>query len=190
MRFWGVTRCHPRASVRDVSQVAFFDYQKHIMFLQIMGVTRPTSQHFRVAISRNCNTSRLLLRFWGGGNPGETRAIRSRRLEVSLRLFQEMSIPPSYFCISGGEPWGNPRHLFETSRLFWLSYSINLETSRSESWGYQVTLGICSRRLEIYSCLFQEMSIPPIHFAFPECSPLTPGSNPTLPFEMSRNVYS
>ena len=48
-----------------LSTLAFCDAQKHTMFLQLLQVTPATSQHFRVAVPRNFNTSQLLLRFGG-----------------------------------------------------------------------------------------------------------------------------
>ena len=70
----GVTPGNPWDSVRDLSRFSFCDFQKHIMFLAVLEVTPPTSQHFRKAFSRICNASWLLLHFCGvtPGNPRDS----------------------------------------------------------------------------------------------------------------------
>ena len=58
------------------------------MFLTILEVIPPTSQHFRNAISRNCNTAQLLLRFWGA-TPwviGAIQKLMFRKLLFSLAV--------------------------------------------------------------------------------------------------------
>ena len=67
----GVTPGVPFETSFTFRVVAFCDFQKHITFLYFSEVTPPPSQHFRVAILRICNASRLLLHFCGvtPGNP-------------------------------------------------------------------------------------------------------------------------
>ena len=103
----GVTPGNPGDSVRDVSRFSFCDFQKHIMFLAIMEVTPPTSQHFRNAISRICNASRLLLHFCGvtPGNPRDS----VRDLSLAFRVFGFCDFHEhTMFCIDSG---GNPTYL-------------------------------------------------------------------------------
>ena len=109
------------------------------MFLHFLGVTPPTFQHFRVAISIIFNTSRLLLQF------------------------------------EGYTPQVPPPDPSETSGNLLLSHAINVETSRMDSGGYQVTPLIRSRRLAMYLIRLQEKSIPPGYFC---CSGSNPLGNP------------
>ena len=60
----GVTPGVPFETSLTFRVIAFSDFQKHITFSYFSEVTPPPSQHFRVAILRICNTSRLLLHFW------------------------------------------------------------------------------------------------------------------------------
>ena len=61
----GVTPGVPFETSLTFRVIAFCDFQKHITFSEFSEVTPPPSQHFRVAILRICNASRLLLHFWG-----------------------------------------------------------------------------------------------------------------------------
>ena len=165
------------------------------MFLHFLGVTGATSQHFRVATSRNCNTSRLLSHFWGatvssGGLPLDTCVLRLSKthhvfafpggnpthLSAFSRCdFDNFQYLPATFAIRGGNPPGNPPDPSETSGNFLLSHAINVETSRMDSGGYQVTPLIRSRRLAMYLIRLQEKSIPPGYFC---CSGSNPLGNP------------
>ena len=153
------------------------------MFLQFRSPTGATSQHFRVAISRNLYTSCLLLHFGGvtvssGGLPLDTFVFyfqkniiflsflgvtppTSQHFRVAIPiishtsrlLFQIVGVIPRY-----------PRGFVRDVCQFLASHSINVETSRTDSRGYQVTPRIHSRRLELCLVPLQEKSIPPYYF--------------------------